>query len=47
MNNSGEYDGWDDSTFLIYLAECGFGFSQNEDCSRFTLLRGWHKGGGL
>lgn len=45
MDSSEDYDKWDDHTFLTYLAECGFRFSQNEDCSKFTLLRGWHRGG--
>ena len=43
--NSEDYDKWDDYTFLTYLAECGFRFSQNEDGSKFTLLRGWRRGG--
>ena len=42
--NSENYDEWDDYTFLTYLAECGFCFSQNEDGSKFTMLRGWSRG---
>jgi len=45
MNSDEDYDRWDDYTFLTYLAECGFRFSQNEDCSNFTMLRGWSRGG--
>ena len=43
--NSEDYDKWDDYTFLTYLAEGGFRFSQNEDCSNFEMLRGWSRGG--
>jgi hypothetical protein len=43
--NSEDYDNWDDSTFLTYLAECGFIFSQNGDGTEFTMLRGWGRGG--
>jgi hypothetical protein len=45
MNSGEDYDRWDDYTFLTYLAECNFRFSQNEDCSNFTMLRGWSRGG--
>ena len=46
--NSENYDEWDDYTFLTYLAECGFRFLQNDDCtkfSKFSMLRGWSKDG--
>ena len=39
------FDDWDDNTFLTYLAECGFRFSQNGDGSEFTMLRGWSRNG--
>ena len=45
MDKYEDYDTWDDYTFLTYLAECGFRYSQNDDCSEFTLLRGWCRGG--
>jgi hypothetical protein len=39
-----DYDTWDDYTFLTYLEDCGFRYSQNRDCSKFTLLKSFCRG---
>lgn len=45
MDNENYDDEWDDHTFLNYLAEYGFSFSQNGDGSEFIILKGWSRGG--